>query len=208
MIERHRLEPFFPKNAQTLILGSFPPPAARWSMEFFYPNLQNDFWRIFGIVFFNDLNFFLDSRTDGRNGISVHRFNQEKITVFLRRAKFAVYDAALEAVRTKDNAADDRLCVVKALDLDQTLHRLAHVKRIVFTGQKAAETLWPQIAPGESLRNIPKPGEALHRTLAGRTVTIARVCSPSRAYPLALEKKAEIYRRVFEEDSIPNLNTK
>ena len=48
-IEEHPLEPFLPVNAKLLMLGSFPPQKKRWSMEFFYPNLQNDMWRIFGI---------------------------------------------------------------------------------------------------------------------------------------------------------------
>ena len=39
--ERHPLEPFLPQNARILMLGSFPPPKARWSMEFFYPNWIN-----------------------------------------------------------------------------------------------------------------------------------------------------------------------
>jgi len=37
-VERHPLEPFLPGNARLLMLGSFPPPRKRWSMEFFYPN--------------------------------------------------------------------------------------------------------------------------------------------------------------------------
>ena len=48
-IEEHPLEPFLPVNAKLLMLGSFPPQKKRWSMEFFYPNLQNDMWRIFGL---------------------------------------------------------------------------------------------------------------------------------------------------------------
>jgi G:T/U-mismatch repair DNA glycosylase len=36
--EKHPLQPFLPQNAKILMLGSFPPPKARWSMEFFYPN--------------------------------------------------------------------------------------------------------------------------------------------------------------------------
>ena len=44
-IEEHPLEPFLPANAKLLMLGSFPPQKKRWSMEFFYPNLQNDMWR-------------------------------------------------------------------------------------------------------------------------------------------------------------------
>ncbi len=45
-IERHPLQPFLPPNAQILVLGSFPPPKERWCMNFFYPNPQNDMWRI------------------------------------------------------------------------------------------------------------------------------------------------------------------
>lgn len=44
--ELHPLEPFLPANARILMLGSFPPKRIRWSMDFFYPNLQNDMWRI------------------------------------------------------------------------------------------------------------------------------------------------------------------
>ena len=57
-IERHPLQPFLPENAQLLMLGSFPPPKERWCMEFFYPNPQNDMWRIIGLVFFGDKTFF------------------------------------------------------------------------------------------------------------------------------------------------------
>ena len=46
-VEAHPLEPFLPANAVLLMLGSFPPQKKRWSMDFFYPNLQNDMWRIF-----------------------------------------------------------------------------------------------------------------------------------------------------------------
>lgn len=59
-IEEHPLEPFLPANAKLLMLGSFPPQKKRWSMEFFYPNLQNDMWRIFGIIFFQNKEHFLN----------------------------------------------------------------------------------------------------------------------------------------------------
>ena len=58
-VEEHPLEPFLPANAKLLMLGSFPPQKKRWSMDFFYPNLQNDMWRIFGLIFFDDKDRFL-----------------------------------------------------------------------------------------------------------------------------------------------------
>ena len=33
--ERHPLGFFLPEGARLLMLGSFPPPKARWSMDFF-----------------------------------------------------------------------------------------------------------------------------------------------------------------------------
>ncbi|HIZ86124.1 MAG TPA: hypothetical protein IAC04_06510, partial [Candidatus Coprenecus stercoravium] len=58
LFEVHPLRPFVPDNASVLLLGSFPPPHARWSMEFFYPNFQNDMWRIMGQIFYGDKEHF------------------------------------------------------------------------------------------------------------------------------------------------------
>ena len=47
-VEEHPLLPFLPPEARLLMLGSFPPPRYRWSMDFYYPNWNNDMWRIVG----------------------------------------------------------------------------------------------------------------------------------------------------------------
>lgn len=51
-IEIHPFEPYVPDGARFLFLGTFPPKAEKWSMEFFYPNKINDMWRIMGLLFF------------------------------------------------------------------------------------------------------------------------------------------------------------
>ena len=75
-MERHPLEPFLPENARILMLGSFPPPIKRWSIPFFYPNMQNDMWRIYGLIFFNDKDHFVE--------VKEKRFNQPLLEAFLR----------------------------------------------------------------------------------------------------------------------------
>ena len=195
--EKHPLEPFFPKDAEILILGSFPPPKARWSMEFFYPNLQNDFWRILGLVFFNDRDYFLLPEADSRDEKGVRYFDEGKIRRFLTERRIALYDAAVEVIREKGNASDSALTVVRTLDLAATLKKLPRLRGILLTGQKSMETLWPQLAPDLKKCELPRPGESRRTTLIGRELCFCRLCSPSRAYPNALEKKAEIYRRVF-----------
>ncbi|ENT8389501.1 uracil-DNA glycosylase family protein, partial [Acinetobacter baumannii] len=74
-IETHPLQPFLPENARLLMLGSFPPPRNKWKMDFYYPNFQNDMWRIFGLIFFQDKTYFLSENQKS--------FNEEAIRSFL-----------------------------------------------------------------------------------------------------------------------------
>ena len=60
MIETHPFEPWLPSNAKLLMLGTFPPASKRWCFEWYYPNFQNDMWRIFGYLFFADKMHFVD----------------------------------------------------------------------------------------------------------------------------------------------------
>ena len=80
--ELHPLEPFLPANARILMLGSFPPKRIRWSMDFFYPNLQNDMWRIVGYLAAGDKSHFL--MPGGR------KFDKERIEAFCRERDCAV----------------------------------------------------------------------------------------------------------------------
>ena len=118
--ERHPLEPFLPENARLLMLGSFPPKRIRWSMDFFYPNLQNDMWRIVGYLAAGDKSHFL--MPGGR------KFDKERIEAFCRERGIALYDTAVEVIRLKDNASDNFLQVVREVDLAALLARIPHCR--------------------------------------------------------------------------------
>ena len=53
-IETRPFPPFLPKKATVMMMGTFPPAAEKRAMEFHYPNFQNDMWRVYGLIFFND----------------------------------------------------------------------------------------------------------------------------------------------------------
>lgn len=187
VVERHPLEPFLPENARLLMLGSFPPPRRRWSMEFFYPNLQNDMWRIFGYLFFGERNHFLTP--DGK------AFDRERLEEFLRRKGVALYDTACEVIRLKGNASDNFLQVVRETDVAALLRQLPQCRAIVTTGQKAAETLCRKLG----VAAVPEVGGSQLFTLDGRQLRLWRMPSSSRAYPRPLEWKAACYARMFDE---------
>jgi G:T/U-mismatch repair DNA glycosylase len=186
MIEEHPLEPFLPSNATLLMLGSFPPQKKRWSMDFFYPNLQNDMWRIFGFLFFNDKDHFL---LPGKKA-----FNKDYLVEFLTEKGIALYDTATAIRRLQDNASDKFLEVIEPTDIRLLLKQLPQCQAIVTTGQKATDIIRSQIEVNE-----PSVGQSCPFEFEDRTLQLYRMPSSSRAYPLALEKKAAVYRLMLNE---------
>ena len=77
-IETHPLAPFLPPQTRLLMLGSFPPPRPRWKMEFYYPNFQNDMWRIFGLVFFADKDYFVEAGGKSFKEVLIRDFYMKK----------------------------------------------------------------------------------------------------------------------------------
>jgi len=185
-IEQHPFEPFLPANARILMLGTFPPQPKRWSMEFYYPNLQNDMWRIFGLIFFNNKEYFL---TPDKKS-----FNEPLIRSFLEEKGIAIFDTGTAIRRLQDNASDKFLEIVTPTNIGQLLDQIPLCTAIVTTGQKATDTLRLQIQTEE-----PKVGNYSLFTYKERELKLYRMPSSSRAYPLALEKKAGIYEKMFRE---------
>ena len=185
-IEKHPLKPFLPAKAKLLMLGSFPPQKKRWSMDFYYPNLNNDMWRIFGILFFDDKDYFLNETRKV--------FCRERIIDFLNEKGIALFDTASSIRRLQDNASDKFLEVVEATDVTALLRQLPECKAIVTTGQKATDTLRQQINVEE-----PKVGDYSEFIFEGRAMRLYRMPSSSRAYPLALDKKATAYRIMYQD---------
>ena len=189
-IERHPLEPFLPPEATILFLGSFPPPRERWSMDFFYPNYINDFWRVTGLVHFGDARHF--ERPDCKG------FDQARIEVFCRERGFAFFDTATVVRRLKDNASDAFLEVTEPTDVGTLLSKMPLCRRIVTTGGKASEAFLGILqGAGVTLSHPPSVGEHLPLEGWGRQLEWWRMPSTSRAYPLPLEKKAAFYKLLF-----------
>lgn len=186
IIETHPLAPFLPANAKLLMLGSFPPPATRWKMDFYYPNLQNDMWRIFGLVFFQNKNYFLSNDLKG--------FNEPLIRAFLNQRGIAINDTAYQIKRLQNNAADKFLEVVTPVDLAALLVQIPDCRHIMTTGDKATTTLLQLLPAGTPVPTIGHPSETI---LNGRQLTLSRLPSSSRAYPLTLERKAQVYQDYF-----------
>ena len=191
-IEHHPLKPFLPKEARVLMLGSFPPPKERWCMDFFYPNPQNDMWRIIGQVFFGDKEHFVKqgAKEQGRKVV----FRHKEIVAFCAEKGIAIFDTAQAVRRLQGNAADEHLEIVEQTDIKALFAQIPLCHDICCTGGKAAETLAEMLQA-----KTPKVGEYIEITFTDRPIRFWRMPSTSRAYPLSLDKKAAAYQHMFAE---------
>lgn len=189
-IETHPFEPWLPADARLLMLGTFPPAPKRWCMEWYYPNFQNDMWRIFGICFFQDKQHFIvpDEK----------RFDLDKIKDFLKEKRVAIYDTAVRIRRMTGTASDKDLEIVEKADLDAILRSLPEVRGVLAAGQLAT-SIFTEHYGIHAARKM-KMGTYVEFIFEkNRVIRLYRMPSSSRAYPMATEKKAEYYKKMFDE---------
>ena len=200
MVETHPFAPVLPPNATVMMMGTFPPTADKWAMSFHYPNFYNDMWRIYGRVFFDDADYF-------RVG-DEKRFDPERIRSFMFERGIASCPTVKQAIRETGNASDKNLTVVTRVDLDNILPQVPHVKTLFTTGGKATEVLMSLLAAPPTKSKYPKTNQSMaypyewqndNQTTAVNDLTLYRLPSTSRAYPLALDKKVAAYKAFFKE---------
>lgn len=180
-LETHPWEPFIPEGAKVLIMGTFPPQAKRWSMDFYYPNRTNDFWKICGLIFLGD--------KDALYLPGEKKFDVNAIRELMTEKGIALNDTARRVRRLKGNASDKYLEIVEPVPLYDLLARMPQCRAVATTGEKAAGVI-AEITGTP----LPKMGEIV---TAPDGLEIWRMPSTSRAYPLAVEKKAEYYATLF-----------
>ncbi len=185
-MEVHPFVPFLPPNAKLLMLGTFPPAPKRWCMPWYYPNFTNDMWRIVGLCFFGDKLRFVD---EGRK-----TYRLEPLKAFLRDKGIAIFDTCLRVRRTKGTASDKDLEVVRQADLDGMLRALPRCRAVVAAGQLATHIFSGRY--GIDAKGM-RMGDHRDFQFDGRVLSLYRLPSSSRAFPMRLEAKAEYYARMF-----------
>ena len=183
MTEKHPLKPFLPHSAKVLMLGSFPPPMKRWKMPFYYPNFQNDMWRVMGIVFYDDPLHFID--------VNKKTFRQDEIVDFLTVKGIAIYDSAVEIERGNNDASDANLQVIERVNLSEILAQIPDCKAIVATGGKSAEIVAEILGV-----KTPAVGDFVEANCCGRLIRLYRMPSTSRAFPMKIDVKARAYEAI------------
>ena len=144
-------------------------------------------WRIFGIIYFGDKLHFVD--------VENKTYRLDAIKEFLKEKGVAIYDTAQQVIRTKNTASDKDLQIVQPSDLDGMLRLLPECKAVLTAGQLATRIFSEHFG----IKEKPEMGGFVEFEFENRRLRLYRMPSSSRAYPMAVEKKAEYYRKMFEE---------
>ena len=155
-------------------------------MDFYYPNWMNDMWRIMGYLFYDHKEYFVDKENKC--------FRKNEIIEFAKQKGIALYDTATAVRRLKDNASDKFLEIVEPTNISLLLKQIPQCQVLVTTGQKATETLCTQFEIKE-----PQVGSCTRFYVEDRLISLYRMPSSSRAYPMKIEQKAAYYAMMFKE---------
>ena len=199
-VETHPFPPVLPPDATVMMMGTFPPTSDKWAMSFHYPNFYNDMWRIYGRVFFDDADYF-------RVG-DEKRFDPERIRDFMFERGIASCPTVKQAIRETGNASDKNLTVVTPVDLDSILIQVPKVETLFTTGGKATEVLLNLLNEPPAKSKYPKTNQSMNYPYEWQntdnqkadvnSLTLYRLPSTSRAYPLSLDKKVAAYKDFFK----------
>lgn len=162
-------------------------------MEFYYPNIINDFWRVMGLIFFDDKDALWDP---GRR-----KFRETELRQLLTEKGIALHDTGAAVRRLRDNASDKYLEIVEPVNLAALLGRMPMCHTVATTGEKAAGVIASLTGS-----DVPRMGAWTNGEIEVdgivRHLQITRMPSTSRAYPMPLAKKAEQYTALFHHAGI------
>ena len=190
-------------------------------MPFYYPNWINDFWRIMGLIHFGDKDHFCVPGEKRFDETAIRAFCTSEGLAFydtaceVRRLRDNASDAFLEVVTPTDVPA-----LLRQIPLCNTLVTTGQKATEVIATEFGCEvppvggstaiflpcpdrTSHPETLPetlSETLSDtrLETPDQTpLPETPTPRPIRFWRMPSTSRAYPLPLDKKTEIYRRLF-----------
>lgn len=187
--EQHPWPPFIPPGADKLILGSFPTnDKNRGAYEFFYPNPNNDFWRILFAAADKQLEKYSEMEPIE---------SRKQILIDL---KLGIADIGKKVFRQRDNSKDSNLFPIEYTDIFLLLESHPLIKKIIITSSSGVNSVlsWFQhyCLINKHSFQIPKGKLPLTTKLffCNREIEINIISSTSRLSPIKSDKLYKMYR--------------
>ncbi|KPA84520.1 hypothetical protein ABB37_01065 [Leptomonas pyrrhocoris] len=175
-----------------LVCGSFPP--VKKSVKFYYPNANNDMWRVLGEVFFHDqTHFYTDveikkpSKGRRKGSVRVARcLNEAEMRNFVVSQPIGFFDVCKRIRRQRGNSSDNNIETLERTDVFRdALTHTPHCEAIITTGTLALTMLLDALHTcGSFVSDSGEVVKAIARNKLGKvTYSIPRVGGKLRWAP-------------------------
>ena len=190
--ETHPWLPFIPINADKIILGTFPTVESnRGAYEFFYPNPNNDFWKVIFKVANKELEDYKD---------------EEPVKIrkqILSDLRMGIADMGKRILRQKESSKDDNLFPIEYTDIFSILDNNPAIKKIIITSSSGGNSVlsWFQdyCILNKFRLDFKKSNLPIETTLHYNEyeIKIEIVSSPSRLSPIKGDSLFQMYRKAI-----------
>jgi G:T/U-mismatch repair DNA glycosylase len=167
---------------KTLILGNFPPHKKRWDYEFFYPNKQNNFWKVLAVINGKPL-----KEMSGLPAI-------EERKNIMKNIKTGVMNIARRIKRKGHSARDTDIEIIEYNDVLNVIHKHPELETIIIAGYSAKNSTAIKFIEYLNSQNIEyeppvkiKAGEKFIISIGRKKIKCVIVNSTSTAFPIKLD---------------------
>jgi len=192
--ESHPFKPYIPSGANKLILGTFPTiESNRKKYKFFYPNPNNDFWRII----FNTAGLAL-SDFDSEEPIGSRK-------QVLKKLQLGIADIGKVILRQKGSSKDQNLFPLEFTDILSLLKKHKQIQTIIVTSSSGSNSVLSWLHQYCKLNNINfkipsgKLPKETHFVFQNRTIMVKIISSTSRLSPKKGDVLQEMYSQVIND---------
>jgi G:T/U-mismatch repair DNA glycosylase len=190
--EVHPWDPHIPSNANKLILGTFPTALGnRGAFDFFYPNPNNDFWKIiFQVAGKNLEDYINESPVDIRKQV-------------LEELQMGIADIGRRIYRQRGSSKDDYLFPVEYTDIFSLMEKHDTIQKIIITSSSGSNSVLSWFHHYAKMNGfnflIPKLRLPLKTELrfGSQQIEIEVISSPSRLSPIKGDRLIEMYRNAI-----------
>lgn len=193
--ETHPWEPYIPNKADKLLLGTFPTHIRnRKNFEFFYPNPNNDFWKIIFEAAEIKQEEYLQSEP-----VAIRKQALDQLGLGIADICKAVY-------RQKNSSSDNALFPLEFTDIFLLLEKHPNITTIVVTSSSKRNSTLAYLNQYCSMNGYPFkiPEGTLPKTVfftfQNKTIKIEIVPSTSRQSRTDRTERLEMYKKALQRD--------
>lgn len=182
---------------KTLILGNFPPHRKRWDYEFFYPNKQNNFWKVLAEINGSPLN-----HMTGNAAVEERKHLMQVL-------KTGVLNIAHKVRRKGASARDTDIEILEYNDVIGFIEKHPELEIIIIAGYSAknstAKKFMEYLAKHKIKFKAPPEitaGAQFPLYVKNRTIKCVIVNSTSTAFPIKLKDLADQFRPYIKKGNV------